>query len=63
MLPSHPAWGAWIEILAGVINRQLTKCRTPHGVRGLKFTSYEGGVYEMESHPAWGAWIEIPTMT
>ena len=35
--------------------------RTPHGVRGLKFTlrpATRGGGTST-SHPSWGAWIEI----
>ena len=39
MQPSHPAWGAWIEILprSAVF---ASFCRTPHGVRGLKYLAY-----------------------
>ena len=33
---SHPAWGAWIEILCRLLFGLLFLRRTPHGVRGLK---------------------------
>ena len=33
--------------------------RTPHGVRGLKYTEDTTGTYTYESHPSRGAWIEI----
>ena len=35
------------------------KCRTPHGVRGLKCQCADGRRPRPKSHPAWGAWIEI----
>ena len=35
--PSHPARGAWIEILHTVNLISAVSSRTPHGVRGLKF--------------------------
>ena len=38
---SHPARGAWIEIILAGRNRHLGAGRTPQGVRGLK---YLGGV-------------------
>ena len=34
-------------------------CRTPHGVRGLKFVVPLIKKASSGSHPAWGAWIEI----
>ena len=34
-------------------------CRTPQGVRGLKFTISMLCVYLFASHPARGAWIEM----
>ena len=34
---SHPSRGAWIEIGAGYSEATETGCRTPHGVRGLKY--------------------------
>ena len=33
---SHPARGAWIEILPKASPTARTGSRTPHGVRGLK---------------------------
>ena len=39
MLPSsHPARGAWIEICSSGSCRYPRRSRTPHGVRGLKFS-------------------------
>ena len=35
------------------------RCRTPQGVRGLKFHSDPLKPTRKESHPARGAWIEI----
>ena len=34
-------------------------CRTPRGVRGLKFNVAAGGDDSGKSHPSRGAWIEI----
>ena len=34
-------------------------CRTPHGVRGLKFFTSRLFATIIKSHPARGAWIEI----
>ena len=34
-------------------------CRTPQGVRGLKFINGAGFSSKGRSHPARGAWIEI----
>ena len=34
-------------------------CRTPRGVRGLKFTKLQNVVLGDLSHPSRGAWIEI----
>ena len=56
---SHPAWGAWIEILGCAQPFLPAARRTPHGVRGLKFTVALVQLILHESHPAWGAWIEI----
>jgi len=59
MVQSHPAWGAWIEISIILYNIFLKKCRTPHGVRGLKYIFGYIQINPNWSHPAWGAWIEI----
>ena len=34
-------------------------CRTPRGVRGLKFLILVVEVVVLESHPSRGAWIEM----
>ena len=34
---SHPSRGAWIEIPVYPYQEVGAQCRTPHGVRGLKF--------------------------
>ena len=36
-LTSHPARGAWVEILAILLTVNCGRCRTPQGVRGLKY--------------------------
>ena len=56
---SHPARGAWIEISAVMPADNLSLCRTPQGVRGLKSTGRSVAIIELKSHPARGAWIEI----
>ena len=56
---SHPARGAWIEIIILRACSSSGKCRTPQGVRGLKFRYPLGNFGGYESHPARGAWIEI----
>ena len=33
---SHPARGAWIEIMQAALERYMVESRTPQGVRGLK---------------------------
>ncbi|BCX78349.1 hypothetical protein BF1_1509, partial [Bifidobacterium bifidum] len=56
---SHPSRGAWIEIGYGDCSSVCWRGRTPHGVRGLKFTMLVGGGVSIVSHPSRGAWIEI----
>ena len=56
---SHPAWGAWIEMLFGGEQYGICFGRTPHGVRGLKWRVRHVCALFVWSHPAWGAWIEI----
>ena len=38
---SHPSRGAWIEIPSSGASARRGVCRTPHGVRGLKFAAHE----------------------
>ena len=38
-------------------------CRTPRGVRGLKYVVTWGSVVTIMSHPSRGAWIEITHST
>ena len=33
--------------------------RSPHGLRGLKYTTFRTNQKPSESQPAWAAWIEI----
>ena len=56
---SHPARGAWIEIISGGGRTVKGNGRTPHGVRGLKYFCRRLDDYGRWSHPARGAWIEI----
>ena len=56
---SHPARGAWIEILQRIILKEKVQRRTPQGVRGLKYRAKDIPGAAVESHPARGAWIEI----
>ena len=57
--PSHPARGAWIEMALADHIIPPRRCRTPQGVRGLKFLRIHNGRNSCLSHPARGAWIEI----
>ena len=59
---SHPARGAWIEILIHFPPKAARKGRTPQGVRGLKFRLSRSEQRRMMSHPARGAWIEMQDM-
>ena len=56
---SHPSRGAWIEIVSFVVWDTGLTGRTPHGVRGLKFTLVDVLEISDVSHPSRGAWIEI----
>ena len=56
---SHPSRGAWIEIRQRGRHFMPRWRRTPHGVRGLKFTRYLELAPADLSHPSRGAWIEI----
>ena len=48
---SHPAWGAWIEIHMRSNNGSRQAGRTPHGVRGLKFSCYDYGTINRSRTP------------
>ena len=56
---SHPTRGAWIEIVTDTRTCQCGFCRTPPGVRGLKYFGCCNNVNDRKSHPTRGAWIEI----
>ena len=56
---SHPARGAWIEILCIAHAYTYASSRTPQGVRGLKFAKSRALHRLVGSHPARGAWIEM----
>ena len=56
---SHPSRGAWIEMILSFHLFNDPMCRTPHGVRGLKFVQLLIHVGDDGSHPSRGAWIEI----
>ena len=55
---SHPAWVRGLKFHSDNLIC-FTHCRTPRGVRGLKFDALHLGEGNDVSHPAWGAWIEI----
>ena len=42
---SHPAWDAWIEITEGEVYIEDEEGRIPHGMRGLKYGSYNTDVH------------------
>ena len=42
---SHPARGAWIEMIIILNCSILRSGRTPHGVRGLKYQLSRGNSY------------------
>ena len=56
---SLPAWGAWVEMRYGRLLRHPTRCRSPHGERGLKSMLWQFLRIAVRSLPAWGAWVEI----
>ena len=47
-----------MKLLGGMV-RLCGMCRTPHGVRGLKYTRPPHDSHDARSHPTRGAWIEI----
>ena len=56
---SLPTRGAWIEIISHTLSCTLRVRRSPHGERGLKFSSKTSKESTRESLPTRGAWIEI----
>ena len=58
---SHPARGAWIEIIPTEEMADPDAGRTPQGVRGLKLAYGQDRYRHLLSHPARGAWIEMPS--
>ena len=60
MSMSHPTRGAWIEMSKAGKESKEAAGRTPHGVRGLKYTGRLSARLDSLSHPTRGAWIEIP---
>ena len=55
---SHPAWGAWIEILT---ESSGLKAHGSHPAWGawIEILTPSSCLPDQLSHPAWGAWIEI----
>ena len=51
-LLSHPARGAWIEVLCIILLQVEPARRTPHGVRGLKSADSSVCLLQHLSHPA-----------
>ena len=58
-IESHPVRGAWIEIILDIAQMKKSVCRTPSGVRGLKFIPGVNTHEHLASHPVRGAWIEM----
>ena len=57
---SHPVRGAWIEMTSWGSAMGVLSCRTPSGVRGLKWVKATPTADDAsKSHPVRGAWIEI----
>ena len=55
---SHPAWGAWIEIIPTNATEVFVKSHPAWGA-WIEIASGLPCDIEPSSHPAWGAWIEI----
>ena len=49
--PSHPSRGAWIEMDIPPPMRTSRSCRTPHGVRGLKYLHGAHDVHQFSRTP------------
>ena len=45
--------------IKNILYPETERCRTPHGVRGLKSLRPQRFTCLRESHPARGAWIEM----
>ena len=58
-LESQPSWAAWIEIIALLGKADVAYCRSPLGLRGLKYTDIPASYLSWQSQPSWAAWIEI----
>ena len=56
---SHPAWDAWIEILAVKGYRQVRPVSHPAWDAWIEIQMTETPSKYIGSHPAWDAWIEI----
>ncbi len=56
---SHPARGAWIEMVAVGSRSRHSACRAPHGARGLKCVPKFRAPAEKDVAPPRGARIEI----
>ena len=56
---SQPAWAAWIEMWHFADDYDTKPCRSPHGLRGLKYCYILPNLMIDWSQPAWAAWIEI----
>ena len=50
---------AWIEIVMPVTSSSTGSCRSPRGLRGLKFCDKIPCHRHHKSQPSWAAWIEI----
>ena len=59
ILPSHPAWGAWIEIAFDKTAVEYGKGSHPAWGAWIEILLIYTNIILKSSHPAWGAWIEI----
>ena len=56
---SQPSWAAWIEITKGTAKQIIDVCRSPLGLRGLKYHQRKSLEHKSLSQPTRAAWIEI----
>ena len=56
---SQPTRAAWIEISISAPSEKQTPCRSPLGLRGLKYFIRLAAEEKQESQPTRAAWIEI----